>query len=62
MAAKRKIAKPKPRLDLPWPELGKAQQNAHYVKALQAYYNGSGPNPGTSMEYHRRQVKAAGKG
>jgi hypothetical protein len=58
MAAKRKIAPPKPRLDLPWTELTKAQQNLLYTRALQAYTIGKGPNPATKSEYFRKQVAA----
>ena len=56
MAAKRKIAPPKPRLDLPWSELSKAQRNQIYTKALHAYGRGEGPNPGTSGQFARRQT------
>ena len=58
MAAKRKIAPPKPRTDLPWDELTKAQRNAHYTKALLAYSRGEGPNPGTSGQFSRARVAA----
>jgi hypothetical protein len=56
MAAKRKIAPPKPRLDLPWSELTKAQRNALYTKALHAYTKGEGPNPGTGTAFARAQA------
>jgi hypothetical protein len=59
MAAKRKVKPPKPRLDLPWIELTKAQQNQLYIRALQAYTKGSGPNPATKAEFFR--TKAAAK-
>jgi len=59
MAAKRKVKPPKPRLDLPWIELTKAQQNQLYNRALQAYTTGSGPNPATKTEFFR--TKAAAK-
>ena len=62
MAAKRKIAPPKPRLDLPWSELTKAQQNARYTKALHAYTIGNGPNPSTSGAFAREQLAAEAKG
>jgi hypothetical protein len=55
MAAKRKIAPPKPRLDLPWSELTKAQQNTLYTSALHAYAVGKGPNPRTSSDFARAQ-------
>jgi hypothetical protein len=58
MAAKRKIAPPKPRLDLPWSQLTKAQQNAVYTRALHAYTQGEGPNPSTSGEFSRKQLAA----
>jgi hypothetical protein len=58
MAAKRKVKPPKPRLDLPWTELTKAQQNLLYTRALQAYADGTGPNPATKTEYSRAQVAA----
>jgi hypothetical protein len=58
MAAKRKIAPPKPRLDLPWAELTKAQQNQLYTKALHAYGQGEGPNPGSSGDYSRQRRAA----
>jgi hypothetical protein len=58
MAAKRKITPPKPRLDLPWVELTKAQQNLLYTRALQAYTTGKGPNPATKSEYFRKQAAA----
>lgn len=58
MAAKRKIAPPKPRLDLPWAELTKAQQNQFYTKALHAYGQGEGPNPGSSGDFSRRRLAA----
>lgn len=58
MAAKRKITPPKPRLDLPWAELTKAQQNLIYTRALAAYSAGKGPNPATKSEYFRKQAAA----
>ncbi len=58
MAAKRKVQPPKPRLDLPWSELTKAQQNLLYTRALQAYSNGTGPNPATKAEFDRAQAAA----
>ena len=61
MAAKRKIAPPKPRLDLPWSELTKAQQNKIYTKALFEYGKGDGPNPGTSGEFARKHAAAEAK-
>jgi hypothetical protein len=57
MAAKRTIHPPKPRLDLPWSELTKAQQNQLYTKALHDYTTGKGPNPTTSTAFAR--MKAA---
>jgi hypothetical protein len=61
MAAKRKIAPPKPRLDLPWSQLTKAQQNKIYTKALHAYATGAGPNPSTSGAFARAQLAAEAK-
>ncbi len=58
MAAKRKVKPPKPRLDLPWTELTKAQQNLIYTNALQAYTTGKGPNPATKAEFFRAKVAA----
>jgi hypothetical protein len=58
MAAKRKIAPPKPNDDLPWSELSKAQQNKKYTVALERYRRGEGPNPSTSGEFSRRQAAA----
>jgi len=56
MAAKKKIAPPKPRLDLPWTELTKAQRNKIYTEALHAYGRGEGPNPGGSLAYSRARA------
>lgn len=61
MAAKRKIAPPKPRLDLPWSQLEQPQQNQQYTKALHAYAKGNGQNPGSSGDYHRAQLVAEAK-
>jgi hypothetical protein len=58
MAAKRKIAPPKPRLDLPWTELSKAQQNTIYTRALHEYATGKGPNPATKSEFFRAKAAA----
>jgi hypothetical protein len=58
MAAKRKVKPPKPRLDLPWTELSKSQQNQIYTNALQAYTTGKGPNPATKAEFFRAKVAA----
>jgi hypothetical protein len=58
MAAKRKVQPPKPRLDLPWTELTKAQQNLISTRALHAYASGDGPNPATKAEFSRAQVAA----
>ena len=62
MAAKRKIAPPKPRFDLPWSELTKAQQNKIYTKALFDYGTGTGPNPGGSGEFSRKHAAAEAEG
>lgn len=61
MAAKRKYAPPKPRTDLPWSELKKAQQNQHYTKALHLYTTGEGPNPGSSGDFHRAKLAEEAK-
>jgi hypothetical protein len=58
MAAKRKIAPPKPNDDLPWSELSKAQQNKKYTLALHLYGKGEGPNPSTKGEFSRQMVAA----
>jgi hypothetical protein len=58
MAAKRKIAPPKPSLDRPWAELSIAQQNQIYTKALHTYTTGKGPNPATRAEFFRAKVAA----
>jgi hypothetical protein len=58
MAAKRKIAPPKPDLTRPWSELTKAQQNQLYTKALHAYTTGTGPNPATKSEFFRAKEAA----
>ena len=58
MAAKRKVKPPKPRLDLPWGELTKAQQNTIYTRALSEYTTGKWPNPATKTEFFRAQVAA----
>jgi hypothetical protein len=58
MAAKRKIAPPKPKYNLPWSELTKAQQNTLYTAALEKYRIGEGPNPSTSGEFSRKQLAA----
>ncbi len=58
MAAKKKIAPPKPDMSLPWSELTKAQQNQLYTKALHAYTKGEGPNPSTSGAFDREKRKA----
>jgi hypothetical protein len=62
MAAKRKIAPPKPRLDLPWSQLTRAQQNAVYTRALYDYTQGKGPNPATSGAFGRAKLAAEAKG
>jgi hypothetical protein len=58
MAAKRKIAPPKPNMNLPWSELTKAQRNQIYTKALLLYGRGEGPNPGTSGQFARARTAA----
>jgi hypothetical protein len=58
MAAKRKIAPPKPNMNLPWSELTKAQQNKLYTLALHQYAIGEGPNPSTKGEFARRKQAA----
>jgi len=61
MAAKRKIAPPKPRLDRPWSQLTKAQQNQIYSKALHDYATSGGPNPGGSGDFQRKQAASESK-
>ena len=58
MAAKRKIAPPKPDPNRPWDKLTKAEQNARYVAALRAYAHDGGPNPATRGRYFREQAAA----
>ena len=58
MAAKRKVAPPKPSLDRPWAELSIAQQNLIYTNALHAYTTGKGPNPATRPEFFRAKAAA----
>jgi hypothetical protein len=53
MAAKKKIAPPKPQPGRPWSELTKAEQNAEYVRALRAYTHEGGSNPATRGAYFR---------
>jgi len=55
MAAKKKIAPPKPRPNRPWSELTKAEQNAEYSRALHAYAQGAGTNPQTRSQYFRER-------
>jgi hypothetical protein len=61
MAAKKKIAPPKPQPGRPWSELTKAEQNAEYVRALRAYTHEGGSNPETRGTYFRaREASQAG--
>ena len=61
MAAKKKIAPPKPLPNRSWSELTKAEQNAEYSRALHAYAQGTAENPSTRLEYYkRRSASAAG--
>jgi hypothetical protein len=61
MAAKKKIAPPKPVPGRPWTALTKAEQNAEYVRALRAYTHEGGANPASRGAYFReRERKAAG--
>jgi hypothetical protein len=53
MAAKKKIAPPKPRSGRAWNELTGAERNAEYVRALRAYAHGDGSNPETRGAYFR---------
>jgi hypothetical protein len=55
MAAKKKIAPPKPDPNRTWSELTKAEQSARYSKALLAYGRGEGPNPATLGQFKRAQ-------
>lgn len=61
MAAKRKVAPPKPDPNRPWSELTKAEQNAHYSAALQAYGRGDGPNPQTRGSFDRERAASEAK-
>ena len=56
MAAKRKIAPPKPDPNRSWSELTKAEQSAHYAQALHAYTNGTGPNPKTLGQFSAQKA------
>jgi hypothetical protein len=56
MAAKKKIAPPKPRPGRPWSELTKAEQNAEYVRALRNYTHEGGQNPETRGAYFRSRA------
>lgn len=58
MAAKRKIAPPKPDPNRSWAELTKAEQSAAYARALTAYTQGGGPNPETRGAFFRKQAAA----
>jgi hypothetical protein len=58
MAAKKKIAPPKPRPDRTWSELTRAEQNAEYAQALLAYTREGGPNPSTSGAFNRARRAA----
>jgi len=61
MAAKRKIAPPKPDPNRSWDELTKAEQSAHYTAALHSYATAGGPNPKTSGQFFRERSAAAKK-
>lgn len=56
MAAKRKVPPPQPVPNRTWPQLTKAEQNAAYVAALQAYSTGNGANPQTRGDYFRSRA------
>ena len=58
MAAKKKIAPPKPQPGRPWTELTKHEQNAEYVRALRSYTHEGGSNPGTRGSYVRSREEA----
>jgi hypothetical protein len=58
MAAKKKIAPPKPRAGRSWSELTNAEKNAEYVRALRAYTHEGASNPQTRGAYFRdREAK-----
>ncbi|GAC1405929.1 MAG: hypothetical protein NVSMB64_11200 [Candidatus Velthaea sp.] len=61
MAAKRKIAPPKPRPNRPWSELSGPEQNAEYSRALHAYSHGEGPNPQTRLAYYEQRTASEGQ-
>lgn len=58
MAAKKKIAPPKPVPGRAWSALTKAEQNAEYVRALHAYTHEGGANPQTRGTYFRTREAA----
>ncbi len=58
MAAKKKVASPKPRPGRAWSELTKAEQNAEYGRALRAYTHEGGANPETRGTYFRARQAA----
>ena len=62
MAAKKKIAPPRPRPNRPWSELTKPEQNAEYSRALHAYAQGQGENPQTRAQYYAARSSAEAKG
>ena len=57
MAAKKKIAPPKPTPGRSWSELTKAEQNAEYGRALRGYTHDGGANPGTRGAYFRARAE-----
>ncbi len=57
MAAKKKIAPPKPTPGRSWAELTKAEQNAEYGRALRAYTHEGAENPETRGTYFRSRAK-----
>ncbi|GAC1586410.1 MAG: hypothetical protein NVS3B28_10130 [Candidatus Velthaea sp.] len=61
MAAKRKIAPPKPDPSRSWDELTKSEQSAQYNAALTAYAHAGGPNPKTRGQFFRERSAAAAK-
>ncbi len=61
MAAKKKVAPPKPTPGRSWSELTKAEQNAEYGRALRAYTHEGGANPTTRGAYFRAREANQGR-
>jgi hypothetical protein len=59
MAAKRRVPPPQPVPNRTWAQQTKAEQNALYSAALQAYGRGNGPNPQTRGQFFRERAALA---